>query len=117
VRLKEAILRTRSVDTRLAVKLATQPEAKSKRTLQYRLWSVNTGKPNCVNVFHRRVHERQDNIDVMNHQVQDDINIQRARRENAHAMHFKKQRVIEEVGKWRARRPLKRSRWPIWQMR
>src|SRR5712672_1695058 len=44
---------------------------------------------------HRRIHERQQDIQVMNHDVIHYVNIQAARREYAEAVNFKVKRVIQ----------------------
>src|SRR5579863_2125077 len=48
------------------------------------------GEADCTNFFDRRIYEAEHNVEVVNHQVEDNIDVERARREYAEAMHFEK---------------------------
>src|SRR5262249_25229031 len=43
-----------------------------------------------ANLFDRRVHEGQHDVEVVNHQVEDDVDVERARREHAEPVNFEK---------------------------
>src|SRR5882672_11936827 len=86
---KNRSLRTRSVETRLAVTLATAPEAKSRRTCAMSTLSVRTGMPIAFISRDGRTHQGEQDIQVVNHDIVHHVNIQAARRENAETMNFK----------------------------
>src|ERR1035441_9923345 len=44
----------------------------------------------------RRLHERENDIEIVNHQVEDYVHVERARAENAKAVHFKKHGLRSE---------------------
>ena len=93
---KKRILRTRSVETRLAVTLATVPVGNSMRACAISTLSVITGMPTALRSDDRRVHQRKQNIEVVNHHVVHHVDIQAARRENAQAVDFEKQRPRDD---------------------
>ena len=48
------------------------------------------GQTDGANLFHRRIGKREHDVEVVDHQVEHNIDIERARRENAQPMHFEK---------------------------
>ena len=93
---KKRILRTRSVETRLAVRFATVPVENSMRAWAISTLSVITGNADGFQVDHRRVHQREQDIEIVDHHVVDHVNIQAARRENAQPVNFEKQRPRDD---------------------
>ena len=79
---KKRSLRTRSVETREAVKLATQPRLE----LDADVGDVHLGRENRqahgAHLAHRRGGKGEHDVQVVNHQVQHHVHIQRARRED-----------------------------------
>jgi len=72
---KNRQLAPRSVETRLAVTLATAPEAKSRRACAMSTLSVRTGMPIAFISVTGRIHQGEQDIQVVNHDVVHDVNI------------------------------------------
>lgn len=51
---------------------------------------------NGANFFYRRVHDREHNIDVVDHQVEDNVDVERARGEDTEPVDFEEHRVGDE---------------------
>src|ERR1035441_2487815 len=87
---KKRSLRTRSVETREAVKLATQPDSNSTRTLAMSTLGERIGKPTArTSRTHRRSAKGEHNIQVVNHQVKHHVHVQRAGREDGEPVSLK----------------------------
>ena len=54
------------------------------------------GQADGADFFHRRLREGEDDVEIVNHEVEDDIDIERARREDAQAVDFEKHRVSDD---------------------
>ena len=93
---KKRSLRTVSVLTRLAVKLATQPEANSRRTLAMSTWEDKIRKPHGVKLAHGRAHQAEHDVQVVDHQVQHHVDVQRAAMEDAEPVGFEKHRPVDQ---------------------
>src|SRR5664279_72166 len=50
----------------------------------------------CAYLLDRRLHERQHDIEIVDHQVEDYVHVERTRAENAETMHFKKHGLREQ---------------------
>ena len=92
---KSRSLRTFSVETRLAVRLATQPD--SETTAEHSRYrpagkNGNSGRADFVRQFPVK---REDDIQIVNHEIQHDIDIQAARREHAQPVYFEEKRNSE----------------------
>src|SRR5580698_4692481 len=55
----------------------------------------------CPHLFYRRLGKRQNDVEIVNHQVEDDVDIKRARREHAEAVYLEEHRLRQQ----RERRP------------
>ena len=86
----------RSVETRLAVKLATQPESNSRRTLAISTLSERMGRPTARTSLHRRVDEGEHDVEVVDHEVEDDIDVEGARAERAEAVDLEEHRAGDD---------------------
>ena len=54
------------------------------------------GKPDGAHFLHRRLGEGQHDIEIVNHQVEHDVDIERARSEDAQPVHFEKHWLGED---------------------
>ena len=67
--------------TRLAVTLATQPLANLRRALAISSLAENTGAPTASIVGDRGIDQRQDDVDVVDHQIEHDAHVRAPLRE------------------------------------
>ena len=88
--LEEAHFADASVETRLAVRFATVPVSNSTRAWAMSTLSLMTGIGDGFEVDNRRIDERKQDVEVVDHYVVDDVDIEAARRKNAEAMDFEK---------------------------
>ena len=72
-------LRMRSRDTRLAVMFATAPASNVIRALAMSTNGVSTGTPTADTLRHTAAHERANEVDVVDHQVEHDRDVGAAR--------------------------------------
>ena len=63
---------------RLAVMLAMQPDAKRSRTLAMSYFGVSTGTPTASIDVDVGLTMRQDDVEIVNHQVEDDVDVEAA---------------------------------------
>jgi len=54
------------------------------------------GQADGANFFHRRFGEGEDDVEIVNHEIEDDIDIERSRSEHAEAVDFEKHRMRED---------------------
>ena len=78
------------METRLAVTLATAPVSKFDARVRDVDFVRDHRNADGFQIHDGRVHERKQNIEVVNHHVVHDVDIQAARRENAEAVDFEK---------------------------
>ena len=91
---KKRILRTRSRLMRLAVRFAMQPDANRRRAFAMSTRGVSTGTPTASIARPRRVDDRQDHVEVVDHQVEDDVDVEAPLRERAEAMDLDEPRHV-----------------------
>ena len=71
---------------RLAVRLAMQPLAKRSRAFAMSTRPVSTGTPTASIDSTSGLHERQHDVEIVNHQVEDDVDVEAALGKRAEAM-------------------------------
>jgi hypothetical protein len=84
-------------ETRLATTLATAPSANSSRALAMSTCSVSTGVP-TARTSTSGGHQRQDDVDVVDHQVGDHVDVGGALGEAAHALGLDVARGVDALG-------------------
>ena len=88
-------MRTCSVETRLAVKLAMQPFSEFEADVgDVDLWRED-GKADGTHLTDGARHEREDDVEVVDHEVEDDVDIERARGEDAEAVALEEHGPVE----------------------
>ena len=60
-----------------------QPDANRSRTFAMSILGVSTGTPTASIADHRRIDDRQDDVEVVNHQIEHDVDVEAAFRERA----------------------------------
>ena len=70
---------------RLAVTFAMHPDANRSRALAMSYFGVSTGTPTASIDVDLRPHHRQDDVEIVNHQVEDHVDVQAAIRETRRA--------------------------------
>ncbi len=81
-----------------------QPFAKRRRALAMSTRPVSTGTPTASMRLDLGSHERQHDVEVVNHQVEDDVDVEAALGERAEAMDFDEPRIRRQAAA-RPRRP------------
>ncbi len=104
--------RARSDETRDAVRLATAPEASSTRTLAMSIRGESTGDPGRADLGHRAAVEGVEDLEVVDHQVEDDVDVEAARREDPQPLHLDEARRRCRPPSSACTAGLKNSMWP-----
>ena len=94
---KRRSLRTCSVETRLAVKLAMQPELNSSLAFAMSTLEREHGEADGADFANASGAKAEDDVEVVDHEIQDHVYVERARREDAEPM------SLEEHGPCEAR--------------
>ncbi len=90
-------MRTRSVETRLAVRFATHPPGKSQTHVRD-IHLVGEYRDTCgADLLGHNAYQVQHDIQIVNHQVQHYVHIQAARAEQAQAMNLEEQREPDHI--------------------
>ena len=74
---------------------AMQPDAKRSRTLAMSYFSVSTGT-HGLDRHHVRTDDRQDDVEIVNHEIEDDVDVEAAIGERAEPVHFDEARARDE---------------------
>ena len=93
---KNRTFRTLSRLIRLAVMLAMQPDANFTRALQMSIFGVSTGTPTASTADDLAAVDRHDDVEVVNHDVEDDVDVEAALRKAAESMDLDEARRADE---------------------
>ena len=72
-----------------------QPDANRSRTFAMSILGVSTGTPTASIADHRRIDHRQDDVEVVNHQIEHDVDVEAAFRKRAEPVHLDESREPE----------------------
>ena len=89
---------------RLAVMFAMQPDANFSRALAMSGFGVSTATPTASTADDVGRHDRQHDVEIVNHQVEDDVDVEAAIRKRAQPVHLDEPRMIEQRPDGRDRR-------------